>query len=158
MASSVEITFDCLPLRSVGRLDVPLDASPGYIALCERVRDAIDAHGPNNTYYLYRAKCLFRLLNHPDRGVIEFKFEGTAMTDAEDRATERCDLTVELVRETCDWLTEPVANWFAETVSRSVKNEFDRYIEAGDLEQAQKRVEKIRAESDEANGFLGMYL
>ena len=24
----VEISFDCLPLRSVGRLDIPMDASP----------------------------------------------------------------------------------------------------------------------------------
>jgi hypothetical protein len=26
----VEIVFDCLPLRSVGRLDIPIDASPKY--------------------------------------------------------------------------------------------------------------------------------
>ena len=26
----VDISFDCLPLRSVTRLDVPIDASPKY--------------------------------------------------------------------------------------------------------------------------------
>ena len=158
MSNPVEITFDCLPLRSVGRLDIPLDASPVYIALCQRVRAAIEEHGPQNSYYLYRAKCVFRLMNHAELGRVEFKFEGTALTDVEDTHTERCDLQVELVRETCDWLTQPVRQWFVETVPVSVANEFDRYIEAGDLEQARKRVEKIRAESDEANGFLGMYL
>lgn len=26
----VDISFDCLPLRSIGRMDVPLDASPKF--------------------------------------------------------------------------------------------------------------------------------
>ena len=33
----VEISFDCLPLRSVGRLDIPMDASPKYRERCERI-------------------------------------------------------------------------------------------------------------------------
>jgi hypothetical protein len=65
---------------------------------------------------------------------------------------------VEIVRETCDWLTEPVVQWFNETVPHAVLAEFDRYIEAGDLAQTKLRLEKIRAESDESGGFLGMYL
>jgi hypothetical protein len=36
--------------------------------------------------------------------------------------------------------------------------EFDRYIEAGDLDRARKRMEKIQAASDESGGYLGMYL
>ncbi len=154
----VDIQFDCMPLRSVGRLDVPLDASPKYRAFCERVKAAIDKHGSHNTYYLYNARCIYHLANSDDVGVVEFRFEGVVLTDATDQRTERCDLLVELVRETCDWLTEPVVAWFADTVSKSVAVEFDRYIEAGDLEQAKRRIEEIQAASDQSGGFVGMYL
>ena len=51
-----------------------------------------------------------------------------------------------------------VVHWFAETVSRSVAVEFDRYIDAGDLQQAKERIEQIQAASDESGGFVGMYL
>jgi hypothetical protein len=158
MTNSVEISFNCLPLRSIGRLDIPLDASPGYIAQLQRIRDAIEKHGSHNAYYLYRARCVYRLANHPLKGMLEFSFEGTALTDAEDCHTEQCDLQVELVQETCDWITEPVLEWFKASVPRAVTFEFDRYIAAGDLEQTRKRVEKLRAESDASGGFLGMYL
>ena len=154
----VEISFDCLPLRTIGRLDVPLDASPKYQAFCERVKEAISKHGSHNSYYLYRAKCVYHLANHEEFGLLEFKFEGVALTDSSDAHTDTCDLQVELVRETCDWLTEPAVAWFAETVQHSVRVEFDRYIEAGDLQQAKERIEKIQAASDDAGGFVGMYL
>ena len=55
----VDITFDCLPLRSVTRLDIPIDASPKYQALCERIKQGIATHGTFNTYYLYNARCTF---------------------------------------------------------------------------------------------------
>jgi len=158
MTRWVDITFDCLPLRSVGRLDIPIDASPKYRALCERIKQSIDKHGSHNSYYLYNAKCAYHLLNQSDRGLIELKFEGVILTDADDVRTQRSDLQVELARETCEWLTEPIIQWFATTVSHSVEAEFDRYIEAGDLAQAKRRIEKIQAESDEAGGYLGMYL
>ena len=154
----VEITFDCLPLRSIGRLDVPLDASPKYRARCERIKTAINKHGSHNTYYLYNARCTYHLANHKQLGMIQFRFEGTAFTDASDEHTRRCDLEAELVRESCDWLTEPVVAWLAETVSKSVAVEFDRYIAAGDLEKTIDRVKKIQAASDEAGGYVGMYL
>ena len=154
----VEIQFDCLPLRSVGRLDIPIDASPRYRQQCERVKSAIDKHGTFNTYYLYNARCVFHVLNSPDSGSIEFSFEGTVITNGSDERCQHCDLTVELDKETCDWLTKPIANWFGETVSRAVAVEFDRYIAAGDLAQTRERIEKIQAASDEADGFLGMYL
>ena len=48
--------------------------------------------------------------------------------------------------------------WFAETVSRAVQVEFDRYIAAGDLEKTIERMEQVRAESDAHGGFLGMGL
>ena len=60
--------------------------------------------------------------------------------------------------ETCDWLTSTIVDWFRDTVPRSVAVEFDRYIEAGDLELAKQRIEKIQEASDDADGFVGMYL
>ena len=154
----VEITFDCLPLRSVGRMDVPLDASPTFRTLCENIKAAIDKHGSFNTYYVYSARCAFHLLNHDTLGMIEFRFEGTLFTDATDCKTERCDLTVELVRETCDWLKEPVVEWFRETVTQAVRVEFDHFIDAGDLEKTRQRVEKLRSQADQLGGYMGMYL
>lgn len=158
MSRWVELTFDCLPLRSVGRLDVPIDASPKFRMLCERIKHAIDQHGSHNTYYLYNANCRFHLVNRDDLGMLEFRFEGTVFTDIQDQRTERCDLNVELVRETCDWLKEPIVEWFRETVIRAVIVEFDRFIEAGDLEKARQRLEKLRSTADQQGGYLGMYL
>lgn len=154
----VEITFDCLPLRSIGRWDVPLDASPKYRARCERIKAAVAKHGAHNTYYLHHAQCTYHLANSNQLGMIQFRFEGTALTDEEDMHCSRCDLQIELAGETCEWLTEPIVDWFAQTVPRSVAVEFDRFIEAGDLEQAKQRIEKLKAASDEAGGFIGMYL
>lgn len=154
----VEITFDCLPLRTVVRFDIPIDASPAYRQFCDRVKAAIEKHGSYNTYYLYNGKCAYHLTNRDDSGMIQFCFEGTVMTDQEDRRTAQCDLDAQLARETCDWLTEPVVQWLRETVSQSVSVEFDRYIEAGDLEQAKRRIEQVQAASDQADGFVGMYL
>lgn len=154
----VEINFDCLPLRTIGRMDIPLDASPKYRALCERIKVAIEKHGSHNAYFLYNALCRYRLLNHPQLGMIEFRFTGTVLTDADDLRTKTSDLEIELVRETIDWLTEPVVKWFTETVHRSVEAEFDRYIVAGDLDQAKARMEKIRQAADQSGGYMGMYL
>jgi hypothetical protein len=55
-------------------------------------------------------------------------------------------------------LTEPIVNWFRESVQHAVRVEFDRYIEAGDLEQTRQRIAKLNAESDNQCGFLGMHL
>lgn len=155
---TVEITFDCLPLRSVTRFDVPLDAPPEYARLVERIKEAGRKHGLHNSYYLHNARCVYHLTNDPDVGMLEFGFEGTALTDPDDRHTLLCDLAVRLRRETCDWLTEPVVAWFAETVSRAVQVEFDRYISSGDLEKTVLRIEQLEAESDAQGGFLGMGL
>jgi hypothetical protein len=154
----VEIAFDCLPLRSVTRLDIPIDASPKFRAKCERLKHAIDTHGLHNSYYLHNATCRFHLTNHPEEGKMEFRFEGTMLTDPNDQHTERCALEVELVRETCDWLTEPVVNWFKETVTHAVTAEFDRYIASGDLAQTIERIKKTEAQSDQSGGYVGMYL
>lgn len=158
MTRYVDIAFDCLPLRSIGRLDIPLDASPKYRERCERIKRALDEHGSHNSYFLYNASCGFHLTNDAEVGLLEFRFEGVALTDEADQKTIRCHLEVELVRETCDWLTEPIVQWFKETVQRSVAAEFDRYIAAGDLAQTVERINRIQAESDQKGGFVGMYL
>ena len=154
----VEITFDCLPLRSVGRLDIPLDASPKYRERCERIKEALAHHGSHNSYFLYNAQCVFHLTNQANLGTLEFTFEGTLLTDPQDRETQYADLQVTLKRETCDWLTEPVVAWFRETVSKAVSVEFNRYIAAGDLEQTKLRVAALQANADQHGGYVGMYL
>ena len=154
----VEITFDCMPLRNVGRLDIPLDASPRYRQFCETVKSAIEMHGSHNTFFLYNANCKYHLTNDPGRGMIDFKFQGTVLTNADDTKTNRCDLEVELAGETCDWLDSKIVEWFQDTVPRSIAVEFDRYIQAGDLQKAKERIEKIQAASDDSDGFVGMYL
>ena len=154
----VEIAFDCLPLRSVSRLDIPLDASPKFRQRCERIKAALEKHGAFNTYFLHNAACKFHVTNREEAGMIEFRFEGTVITDQSDLRTDRTDLTVELARETCDWLTAPVVDWFRESVAQAVRAEFDRYIEAGDLAKAKERMQKLQAEVEKSGGHVGMYL
>lgn len=158
MTRYVEVTFDCLPLRSLGRLDVPLDAPPALQALADRIRQAIRKHGSHNTYYLYNAACVFHLTNDPKLGMLDFRFEGTVLTDPEDQKTVHGDLQIELRSETCDWLTQPVVEWFRQTVSRAVLAEFDRYIAAGDLKRTIQRIGQLQAITDARGGFLGMGL
>ncbi len=153
-----EISFECLPLRSVGRLDIPLDASPKFRELCERIKAAIGRHGSHNTYFLHDAECIFHLTNQPELGLLEFRFQGTVLTDPQDRETIATDLDLTLHRETCDWLTQPVVAWFTETVSKAVMVEFNRYIAAGDLEQTKTRIAALQARADQEGGYLGMYL
>ena len=154
----VEITFDCLPLRSVGRIDIPIDASPRYRQHCETIKAAMEKHGCHNSFFVYNANCKFHVTNDANRGTIDFKFHGTVLTNSDDTKSKRCDIEVELVGETCEWLTSPIVEWFQQTVPRAVAIDFDRYIQAGDLEQAKARIEKIQAASDDADGFVGMYL
>ncbi|RIK74454.1 MAG: hypothetical protein DCC68_23030 [Planctomycetota bacterium] len=158
MANRVDVSFDCRPLRTVGRLDIPLDASPKFRQFCERVKSAIERHGSFNTYYLYNGRCAYHLTNDPNVGTIEFRFEGTAFTDEVDAKTVRCDLSVEEAGDTCDWLTQPISDWLRATVERSVRVEFDRYIAAGDLSKAVERIAQLQAQADEAGGFVGMFL
>ena len=158
MKPPVEIAFDCVPLRSINRLDIPLDASPKFRARYERIQAAIQRHGRHNSYYLYNAHCRFQLTNDPNLGMLEFLFRGTVLTDSNDQRTEETHLEVELTQETCDWLSEPAVSFFHETVRRAVVIEFDRYIQAGDLAQTIKRLEKLQEQSDELGGYLGMFL
>ena len=154
----VEIEFDCLPLRSVARLDVPLDASPRYEQFVHRVKAALKKHGAHNTYYLHRGSCAFHLTNAEDNGEIAFAFEGTVLTGTQDRKTRNVDLAVELVRETCGWLSQPIVEFFAESVQHAVLVEFDRYIQAGDLTKTAERLKKLAEQNELDQGFVGMYL
>ncbi len=154
----VEITFDCLPLRSVQRTDPPPEASPKFAAKMARIKAAIDKHGRLNAYYLHNATCTFHLTNDPMLGMIQFSLEGVVLTDSSDLETRSCDLHVELAKETCAWINQSIVAWFSETVPRAILVEFNRYIQAGDLSAAIKRMEKLQRESDQAGGYLGMYL
>ena len=103
----VEITFDCLPLRAINRFDVPLDAPPEYERLVRNVKQAIETHGTHNSYFLCNAKCVFHLTNDPEIGLLSFRLQGTVLTGSKDLKTRQCDLQIELLAETCDWLTLP---------------------------------------------------
>ncbi len=154
----VEIVFDCLPLRSVSRVDVPLDASPKLAQKMLRVKAAIDKHGTLNTYFLHNATCTFHLTNDPNIGMVQFDFEGVMLTDSSDLMAQRSELRVELKRETCGWLNQAIVDWLAESVRQSVLVEFNRYIHNGDLSKTLERVRQMEIASDQAGGFVGMYL
>jgi hypothetical protein len=155
---AVAITFECTPLRSVPRLDIPIDASPGYRARLERMQRAVAAHGTRNAYYLSEGACTFRFTNDTATGWIRFVFTGTVLTNEGDAKTTGSDLEVSLEGETCDWLTQPAVEWLTVSVKHAVEAEFDRYIAAGDLAKAQERLAREQARLEESGGYLGMNL
>ncbi|MGN6134103.1 MAG: hypothetical protein ACTHOU_06350, partial [Aureliella sp.] len=117
----VDIVFDCLPLRTVTRVDVPIDASPVLAEKMLRVKQAIEKHGVMNTYYLHNARCTFHFTNDPREGMVEFIFDGTVLTDSGDLQAQSCDLRVTLDRETCSWLNQSIVEWLSATVQRAVQ-------------------------------------
>ena len=70
----VELSFDCLPLRTIGRLDIPIDASPKYREHCLRIKGALEKHGSFNSYFLYNGLAVYHLTNDPELGRLEFRF------------------------------------------------------------------------------------
>jgi hypothetical protein len=128
---NVDIAFDCLPLRSVGRVDVPLDASPAFRARCEHLQRAIETHGAQHAYFLYNTRCVFRLANSDVENMVRFTFEGTLLTDEGDCRAERADLAVVLAAETCGGISPNVLAWFRGVVERAVMIEFNRFLSAG---------------------------
>lgn len=154
----VDVQFDCLPLRSVTRLDPPLDASPGLVAKWSRIKQAIDTHGTHNAYYLHNAFCRFYVTNNPSAGMIAFRFEGVLFTDATDTRAVNIKLNVTLDQENVSWLEQHVVKWFAETVSQAVIEEFNRFISHGDSEQTKRRLEKLEQSLQQSGGYLGMGL
>jgi hypothetical protein len=132
----IEIAFDCLPLRSIGRLDVPLDASEEFRVRAERLKAALADFGAKRTYYLTSAHCVFRFANSAIEGACRFEFEGIVRTDAGDRVCSETHLDVRLASETCSGVPAEVAAWLADRVREAVRIEFDRFIAAGQLERA----------------------
>jgi hypothetical protein len=147
--SVVDIAFDCLPLRSISRLDVPLDASDALRRRAERIKAAIEAFGAERTYYLYNARCVFRFANSEVVGVCRFNFDGFVRTDAGDRRCEHTLLEIRLVSETCGGMAEPVQAWLVERVRQAAAIEFDRFIAAGQL-----AVRRDEADNDHTLGDI----
>jgi hypothetical protein len=154
----VEIEFECLPMRTISRLDIPVDASPKYEQFILRVKAALEKHGSHNSFYLHRGLCKFHLTNEVNNGNVEMAFEGTVLTDSSDQNTKSVDLSIVLARETCSWLNERIVEFFVETTKRAVLAEFNRYIAAGDLEKTRQRLESINKQDELNQGYIGMYL
>lgn len=157
MDTLIDIAFDCLPHRSVGRVDIPLDASPEFCSRLEHLKRSIDKHGVENAYFLYNSRCVYHLANSDIEGMLRFSFEGTVLTDRSDAKAASADLAVELVSETCGGVPAVVLEWFCGVVERAVLVEFDRFITAGHLEQ---RVNELDAMTHlaELSHFKGMNL
>jgi hypothetical protein len=158
VARNVEISFECLPLRSVSRWDAPIDASPNFQAKCNRIQRAALKHGSFNTYFLHNATCVFHLTNNPNEGLLHFSFEGIITTDESDRRAVAADLQSVLKFESCDWLTEPVVRWFKDAMARAVMIDFDRYISTGDLGRTEERLALEHARFEASHGYVGMGL
>jgi hypothetical protein len=131
---SIDIAFDCLPLRSVGRLDVPLDASDELRHRAGLIKGAIENFGAERTYYLYNARCVFRFANSEIEGICRFRFEGVVRTDEGDRQGADAALEIHLVSETCGGLPRLVKEWLFERVRDAACLEFDRFLAAGHLQ------------------------
>jgi hypothetical protein len=155
MVPYVDIAFDCLPLRSIGRIDVPIDASPAFRARCERLQQAIDSHDTQNAYFLYNTRCVFRFANSDIEGMLRFSFDGTVLTDLSDCRADRADLSIELMAETCNAMQPEVLAWFRQVVERAVLIEFDRFIAAGALAERVAQLGDVACIADVA-GFAGM--
>jgi hypothetical protein len=149
---TVDIAFDCLPLRSVSRLDVPLDASEALQRRAERMKSAINELGTERTYFLYNARCVLRFANSEVDGACRFEFEGAVKTDAGDRKCELTRLDVRLVSETCGGVPPAVEAWLADRVREAVAVEFDRFIAAGQLANRPNETYAF----DEAGGLSGL--
>lgn len=155
MQPVVDIAFDCLPLRSVARVDVPLDASPAFRARCERLQRAIEEHGGENAYFLYNTCCTYRLANSDIDNMLRFSFDGTLLTDRSDCKANRVDLNVVLVAETCGGVPPDALEWLRTVIERAVLIEFDRFIDAGRLAERVSELGAVDSIGDIA-GFAGM--
>jgi hypothetical protein len=155
MRPLVDIAFDCLPLRSVGRVDVPLDASPAFRARCQQLQRAIDKHGTQHAYFLYNTRCVYRLANSDVDNMLRFSFDGTIVTDRSDGKADQADLAIELTAETCGGMGPDVQAWFRGVVERAVLVEFDHFIAAGSLAARVDQLGKVASVADLAD-FAGM--
>lgn len=155
MEPMIDIAFDCLPLRAVGRIDVPLDASSAFRSRCEKLQQAIETHGTRNAYFLYNTQCTYHLANSEIVGMLRFTFDGTVLTDRSDCKADRADLAIVLTAETCGGVPAAALEWLRGVVERAVLVEFDRFISAGQL--AARVAELGEGASVQAiTGFAGM--
>jgi hypothetical protein len=155
MTPVVDIAFDCLPLRSIGRVDIPIDASPAYRARCEQLLQAIATHGNTNAYYLYNTRCVYRLANSDIDNMLRFSFDGTLVTDRSDGRADHADLDVRLVSQTCGAMSDEVLAWFQRVVEQAVLVEFNHFIAAGQLAERVEDLGNVASIHDIA-GFSGM--
>ena len=132
---------------------MPLDASGVYRIRYERLREALESHGAERTYYLYDAHCVFRLANSEIEGMVRFDFEGLLHTDAGDARTESAELDVRLASETCGGVPAEVEAWLKARVEKAVAIEFDRFIAAGQLANRTDELGQLERLSD-LGGFL----
>jgi hypothetical protein len=155
MEPVVDIVFDCLPLRSVARVDVPLDASPAFRARSEHLRQAIERHTGENAYFLYNTRCTYRLANSDIDNMLQFSFDGTLLTDRSDGKADRAELDVVLTAETCSGVPLAAMEWFRGIIQRAVLIEFDRFIADGQLAERFSELGAVDSINDVA-GFAGM--
>jgi hypothetical protein len=153
----VDIAFDCLPLRSIGRVDIPLDASPEFRARCERLKREIDSHAGANAYFLYNTQCTSRLANSEIENVLRFTFDGTVLTDRSDCKADRAELEIVLVAETCGGVPPAALEWLRGVVERAVLVEFDRFISEGQLAAHVADLGRVE-DAGALCGFAGMGL
>ncbi len=155
MQPVVDIGFDCLPLRLIARVDIPIDASPEFRAQCERLQQATKKHSGENAYFLYNTRCTYRLANSDIDNMLRFSFDGTVLTDRSDCKADHADLEVILTAETCNGVPPAALDWLQGIVARAVLIEFDRFIADGRLAA---RVEQLGSVDSIHNlaGFAGM--
>jgi hypothetical protein len=155
MQPVVDISFDCLPLRSIGRVDIPIDASAAYRARCQQLLEAIARHGNTNAYYLYNTRCVYRLANSDIDNMLRFSFDGTLVTDRSDGRADHADLDVRLISQTCVEMPVEVLAWFHRVVEQAVLIEFNHFIAAGSLAEQVHKLGAVDSVHDIA-GFSGM--
>jgi hypothetical protein len=155
MQPVVDIEFDCIPLRSVARVDVPLDASPEFRARCERLQQATEAHAGENAYFLYNTRCTYRLANSDVDNMLRFSFDGTLVTDLSDCKADRAELNVVLTAETCGGVPPAALDWLRGVVYRAILIEFDRFIADGQLAQRIDELQDISSITG-FDSFAGM--
>lgn len=158
MFQAVALVFDCLPFGRVSHTGMPLDAPEEQIALWKRFRAALEKHGTENTYFVYNADCTFHLTNGPG-GRLRFLFEGTVRTDEADEHPVDAELACRLAdNELAVPLSDDVLEFFKAVLRRAVIDEFQLFIDAGNLKRTLEAEEQILREWDENRGFVGMYI
>ncbi len=96
-----------------------------------------------NTYYLHNARCFFRFTNDTARRYGRVQVRRHVLTDSADLITQSCDIRVELVRETCSWLNQAISSG-SPVPCTSRATGVNRYIQAGDLQKVQERLDRIQ--------------